>query len=351
MKAYRLFKWQSAGELVEVPTPEPKAGQVLLKVGGNGICQSDLHAMYEWKASPPHLDIQLPVTLGHEIGGWIEALGPGVSGFDRGQPCVVTAAGCGRCRFCAEGWNNYCQNLPQQPGVGLDGGLADYVTVPVAGVVPIESLEPWKAAPLTDAGLSSYHAVKRVLPLLTAGSTVVVIGVGGLGHMAVGAIKAICPAQVIAVDRSENALSLAKKFGADLCLPSDDTTVTTVQEHMRGGRVDAVLDFVGAGVTMTLAAQLIRPLGQIVVIGRGHGLFEFKDRALPYGAFMSTTFGGSKRELMELISLAEAGKIAPHVTRYPLSEVQNALEKLKRGEIVGRAVLVPDANGGKLSQR
>jgi len=319
---------------------------VLLKVAGNGLCQSDLHAMYEMEASPPHLDVRLPMTLGHEIGGWIEALGPGVAGFDVGQPCLVTVAGCGQCRFCAEGWNNYCQNLPLQPGMGLDGGLADYVIVPVAGLVPIQSLEPWRAAPLTDAGLSSYHAVKRVLPLLTAGSTVVVIGVGGLGHMAVGTLKAICPARVIAVDWSEQALALAKDFGANLCLPSDDTTLTEVQERVRGGRVDAVLDFVGAGVTMTLAARLIRPLGQIVVVGRGHGFFEFKDRGLPYGAFMSTTFGGSKRELMELISLAEAGKIAPHVTRYPLSQVENALEKLKRGEIAGRAVLVPDGHLG-----
>lgn len=297
--------------------------------------------MYEMEASPPHLDVRLPMTLGHEIAGWIEALGPGVAGFDIGQPCLVTPAGCGQCRFCAEGWNNYCQNLPPQPGMGLDGGMADYVIVPVAGLVPIQSLEPWKAAPLTDAGLTSYHAVKRVLPLLTAGSTVVVIGVGGLGHMGVGALKAICPAHVIAVDRSEQALTLARDFGADLCLPSDDTTLSAVKEHMRGSRVDAVLDFVGADVTMTMAAQLIRPLGQIVVVGRGHGFFEFKDQSLPYGAFMSTTFAGSKRELMELVALAEMGKIAPHVTRYPLSEVQNALEKLKRGEIVGRAVLVP----------
>lgn len=344
MKAYRLFDWKNLGKLVDVSTPEPQATQVLLKVGGNGICQSDLHFMYEWEASPPHLDIRLPMTLGHEIAGWVEAIGPGVSGFEIGQLCVVTIAGCGRCHFCAEGWNNYCQNLPQQPGMGLDGGMADYVTVPVAGVVPIELLEPWKAAPLTDAGLSSYHAVKRVLPLLTAGSTVAVIGVGGLGHMAVGALKAICPARVIAVDRSEDALTLAKDFGADLCLPSDDTTLAAVREHVRGGRVDAVLDFVGAGVTMRMASNLIRPLGQIVVVGRGHGVFEFKDRALPYGAFISTTFGGNRRELMELVALAEAGKIAPHVTRYPLSEVQHALEKLKRGEIVGRAVLVPDGN-------
>jgi propanol-preferring alcohol dehydrogenase len=341
MKAYRLSDWKTPGQLVDIPVPDPLAGQVLVKVGGNGICQSDLHMLHEWTASPPHLDIRLPMTLGHEIGGWVEELGPGVSGFEIGQPCLVTIAGCGHCRACAEGWNNYCQNLPKQAGMGLDGGLAEYTAVPAAGIVPIISVEPWRAAPLTDAGLSSYHAVKRVLPLLSAGSTVVVIGVGGLGHMAVAAIKAICPAYIVAVDRDEAALSLAKEMGADLCLRSDGATVDAIRKSSRGGQVDAVLDFVGAGVTIGMAAQIIRPLGHIAVAGRGQGSFEFKDRALPYGAIMSTTFGGSKRELMELIALAEAGKIQPHVTPFPLSQVEIALEKLKQGEITGRAVIIP----------
>lgn len=341
MQAYRMFDWKTPGRLVDVPVPEPGPGQVLLKVGGNGICQSDLHAMHEWDASPPHLEIRLPMTVGHEIGGWIESLGPGVSSFERGQPCLVTIAGCGHCRACAEGWNNYCANFGRQPGMGLDGGLAEYVVVPAGGIVPIRDLEPWQGAPLTDAGLSSYHAVKRVLPLLSAGSTVLVIGVGGLGHLAVAALKAICPASVIAVDRSEAALALAGKLGADLCLVSDEAAASVIQKSTRGGRVDAVLDFVGAGATIALAARVIRPLGHIVVAGRGHGGFEFRDRALPYGALLSTTFGGAKRELMELVALAEAGKIQSRITRFALPQVQTAFDQLARGEIVGRAVITP----------
>jgi propanol-preferring alcohol dehydrogenase len=344
MKAYQLKQWQTCGELVDVPVPEAGPGQVLLKVGGNGICQSDLHAMYEWPGSPPHLDLQLPLTMGHEVGGWIEQCGSGVQGLEQGQPCLLTFAGCGHCRFCVQGWNNYSPNKCNQVGMGLDGGLAEYVVAPAAAVVPLNTLEPWQAAPLTDAGLSSYHAVKRVQPMLIPGTTVVVVGVGGLGHLAVAALKATCAAKVIAVDVSGQALALGKEMGADVCLHSDDSTVAAIIEATNGQRADAVLDFVGSGITIEMAAQIIRPLGHIVVAGRGHGSFELKDRALPYGAMISTMFGGSRGELSELIALTEAGVLTPRITRYKLSDVQQAFEKLQAGEIIGRAVIVPDGH-------
>lgn len=346
MKAYRLMQWGRAGQLVDVPKPEPGPGQVLLKVAGNGICQSDLHAMYGWTSCPPHLDVELPLTIGHEVAGWVETCGRGVTGFEYGLPGLLTIVGCGRCRYCAEGWDNYCLNRGRQIGMGLDGGLAEYIVAPAAAFVPLRTLEPWKAAPLTDAGLSSYHAVRRILPLLTPGSTVVVIGIGGLGHMAVSILKALCAARIVAVDKREQSLALAKDLGADLCLVPDDDAVLAIRQETGGSGVQAVLDFVGGGATIGLAAQVIGPLGHIVVVGRGQGSFEFKDRALPYGAMLSTTFGGRKLELIELVELAEAGVIEPHVTRYPLSDVQLAFERLKAGKIAGRAVIVPDGHEG-----
>jgi len=341
MKAYRLMQWKTPARLVDVPVPEPGPGQVLVRVGGNGICRSDLHLMDDWQASPPHLDIRLPMTVGHEIGGWVEACGPGVEGMEPGLPCLVTLAGCGHCEYCAAGWNNYCARKLPVPGIGLDGGLAEYTVAPAASIVALQSLEPWRAAPLTDAGLSAYHAVRRVLPLLAAGSAVLVVGIGGLGHMAVAVLKAVCPARVIAADTSRQALALAGQLGADSAVAADDTAAEAVRAATSGRGVEAVLDFVGAGATISLAARVIRPLGHIVVVGRGRGAFEFKDRALPYGAVMSTTFGGSKLELMHLAALAEAGRIEPHITRYRLSEVDTAFDKLRKGEIAGRAVVIP----------
>ena len=334
MKAYRMFEWKQPAKLVDIPIPEPKAGQVRIKVAGNGICQSDLHLMHEWEQSPSHIKIELPMTIGHEVGGYVEKLGPGVSGFEIGEPVVVTIAGCGHCRYCAMGMNQYCLNKGKQVGMGLDGGLAEYTNAPVGAVVPVGSMDPAEAAPFTDAGLSSYHAVKRVAPLLTGGTTVAVIGVGGLGHLAVQELKAITPAKVIAYDLSDASLELAKEMGADVCLKSEDA-------NMEKMSVEVVLDFVGAGVTLNQAAKMIRPLGHIVAVGRGGGVFEFKHNTMPYGAMLSTTFGGSKQELMELIGLAEAGYIKPHITKFKLDEVEKAYEMLAKGEIQGRGVVIP----------
>jgi propanol-preferring alcohol dehydrogenase len=334
MRAYRIFEWKQPAKLVEVPVPEPEAGQVRLKVAGNGICASDLHLMHEWEKSPSHIKIELPMTIGHEVGGWVDKLGPGVSGLEIGQAVIVTIAGCGHCRYCAMGMNQYCLNKGKQVGMGLDGGIADYVNAPVGAVVPVNSIHPADAAPFTDAGLSSYHAVKRVAPLLTGGTTVAVIGVGGLGHLAIQELKAITAAKVIAYDLSDASLELAKQSGADVCLKSTD-------ENMERMSVEVVLDFVGAGATIAQAAKMIRPLGHIVAVGRGGGSFEFKHNAMPYGAMISTTFGGTKAELMELIGLAEAGYIKPHLTKFSIDEVDKAYEMLAKGEIQGRGVIIP----------
>jgi len=182
--------------------------------------------------------------------------------------------------------------------------------------------------------LSSFHAVKRVLPLLTGGMTVAVIGVGGLGHMAIQELKAVSPVRILAYDLDVSSLKLAEELGADEALKPGDNTINPMS-------VDAVLDFVGAGATITQAARMIRPLGHIVVVGRGPGVFEFRDRALPYGVTLSTTFGGAKIELIELIGLAEAGLIKPHITRFKLDDVEVAYDKLARGEIKGRGVIIP----------
>jgi propanol-preferring alcohol dehydrogenase len=342
VQAYRLFEWKKPARLVEIPTPEAGPGEVLVRVGGNGICQSDLHLMHDWEAAPPHLDVRLPMTIGHEIGGWIEACGPGVEGLEKDQPCVVTISGCGRCRFCAEGWNNYCANLGRQPGMGLDGGLADYVVAPAGGIVPLNRLEPWRAAPLTDAGLSAMHAIDRARDRLGPGRKVAVIGVGGLGHMAVMILKETLPVEVIAIDRDPAALELARELGADHLVAADDRADQAIREAAGGRAVDVVLDFVGAGATIALAAAVIGPLSKIVIIGRGSGSFALCDRALPYGAEIITTFGGCRRELMELIALAEAGRLNPRLTPYPLSRVEDAFQALAAGELTGRAVIIPD---------
>jgi len=343
MKAYRLHEWKSNGRLDDIPVPEPGPGQVLLKIAGNGICGSDLHIMDHWEGPPPHLKFELPITLGHEIAGWVEQPGPSVEGFERGQPVLVTVTGCGRCHMCAAGWNNYCVNSAERALASV-GGLAEYMVAPADGLVLLNKLTPWKAAPLTDAGLTSYHCVSRIQHLLTPDATVLVIGLGGLGHMAVEMIKHLTAVRVIGADPNPAARKLAEERGADLLLPSDQDTLKAVLKEVGPRRVDAVLDFVGMKATMEMACKTIRPMGEIVVAGRGHNGIEFMHNTMPYGAKISTTFGGSKLELMHIVALAEAGKLQSHVTKYDLSDVQTAIDKLRAGEIVGRAVVVPDGH-------
>jgi len=343
MKAYRLHEWKSNGRLDDIPMPEPGPGQVLLKIAGNGICGPDLHIMDHWEGPPPHIKFELPITLGHEIAGWVEQSGPSVEGFERGQPTLVTVTGCGQCHMCAAGWNNYCIHSAERILASV-GGLAEYMVAPADGLVLLDKLTPWKAAPLTDAGLTSYHAVRRVQDLLSPDSTVLVIGLGGLGHMAVEIIKHVTAARVIGTDPNPAARKLAEERGADMLLDSSEDTLKTVLEAVGPRRVDAVLDFVGMKATVEMACKVIRPMGEIVVVGRGPTGIEFMHNTMPYGAKISTTFGGSKLELIHLVALAEAGKLQSHVTRYDLSNVQTAIDKLRAGEIVGRAVVVPDGH-------
>src|SRR6516165_5365543 len=187
MRAVRLLRWQSEPELVAVPAPRPGPGEVLVKVEAAGLCHSDLHLM-EWPAGT--VPFALPFTLGHETAGTVVALGPGAVGASEGDRVVVYSRwGCGGCWHCLQGAENRCDLPPEElagngGGVGRDGGLAEYMIVPSARyLVAIDDLDPAAAAPLTDAALTPYHALKRCTHQLRPGATAVVIGIGGIGHM------------------------------------------------------------------------------------------------------------------------------------------------------------------------
>jgi len=335
MKAFRIFEWGSGGKLVDMEIPEPKAGEVRLKIMANGICHSDLHLLKEWKKSPAHLKIELPMTLGHEPAGVIDKLGQGVNGLELGAPMLVTLYGCGHCYYCAIGRNQYCLYKEKQVGMGLDGGNAEYLIVPEAALVSAEGLDLAEAAPLSDAGLTSYHAIKRVASLLVPGSRVGVIGIGGLGHMALQILKSTTNAHIIAFARSQKSLDFARSLGADETRDSMDEASFLSMD------VDVVLDFVGSAITIAQSMSMIRPLGHIVTVGRGPGSFAFKHDSMPYGATISTTFGGSRFELIELLELVRQGTVKAHITSFGLDEVEEAYKLLEEGKIQGRGVIIP----------
>lgn len=348
MKAFQFVEWQKPGELREVPVPEPGPGQVLVKIGGAGACHSDLHIL-EMKKPAEVGNFKFPLTLGHENAGWVEKLGPGTTGFAKGDPVIVYGPwGCGLCMNCRMGMENYCEQPggPTPGGLGkYDGGMADYLLVPATRfLVPLGSLNPRDVAPLTDAALTSYHAIKRSWHLLRPGSTAVVIGAGGLGQMAIQILRALSAATtVIAVDTSAEKLGIAKQMGAEETLISGDKAVQRIKEITRGQGAEVVLDMVGVNPTLQMAAQVSRVLGHLTIVGLGGGALPVNFHSPQKECSVASPFWGSIPELLEVVRLAQAGKIKMLVEHFPLERAAEAYQLLHDGKIKGRAVIVPNA--------
>jgi alcohol dehydrogenase, propanol-preferring len=345
MRALQLTAWKSPPEFRDVGDPEPGPGQVVVRIEAAGACHSDLHLMHDF--DPALVPFALPFTLGHENAGTVEAIGPGVEHLAPGERVAVYGAwGCGRCRQCHQGAENYCERATQLDGagggLGLDGGMAPLMLVPQARwLVPLGDLDPVEAAPLTDAGLTPYHAIKRSLRLLHGGATAVVIGAGGLGHLAVQILKATSAARVVAVDTKPAALELATSVGADHSVVSDGSAPDAIRDITRNQGADLVLDLVGVDATIALAAQVSRSLGHVTVVGIGGGTFGFGFFSLPYEVSLATTYWGSLPELTEVLDLARRGLVRAHVQRFALDEAADAYDALKAGTVEGRAVIVP----------
>jgi propanol-preferring alcohol dehydrogenase len=344
MKAYQLTAWQQPPELRDVDVPEPGPGQVLVKIGGAGACHSDLHLM-EWPQGT--MPFEPPFTLGHENAGWVEKLGAGVAGLSPGDPVAVYGSwGCGRCRACRLSKENYCERQGDigvfGGGLGLDGGMTEYMLVPSPRLlVPLGDLDPRDAAPLTDAALTPYHAIKRSLHLLVPGSTAVVIGVGGLGHMGVQILRALCPAQIVAVDTSAEKLELAREVGADHAIEAGESAGAAIRELTGGRGAELVVDMVGSDDSLALGAQVAGFESQVTMVGLAGGHLPFGFGALPWASELTVTYWGSAVELMEVLELARAGSIRAHVERFALKDAPAAYERMRAGDLDGRAVICP----------
>jgi alcohol dehydrogenase, propanol-preferring len=346
MLAYRLLKPQQPPELQDIPKPSPQSGQLLIKVGGCGLCHTDIAIMGKtkaqldaWHANSP------PFTLGHEIAGWVEQIGSGVVGFRTGEPVAVVPlwGSCGRCAPCRSGNEHICQHMAGEFGAGLgfDGGLAEYIVVPARFAVHMGELDPVLAAPLTDAGLTTYTAIKPALPMLIPGSTAVVIGIGGLGLLAVQFLRNLCAARVIAVDSNEAHLKLAQEHGADNMLRSDGTTAEQIRDITSGAGATFVLDCVGAEATLKTGVAALASQGRLTLVGAAQGTTPFGLHTMPPSAQLSTSFNGGTTNLLEVLELARLKRIQVIEECYPLSRVAEAYKDLEAGKLKGRAVCIP----------
>ncbi|MDQ1430964.1 MAG: alcohol dehydrogenase, propanol-preferring [Actinomycetota bacterium] len=340
MTAYQLVEWGAPPEFREVEVPTPAPDEVLIRVAGVGLCHSD----FMFLDSPPGvIPWSLPFTLGHESAGWVEQLGAEVDDLEIGQAVAVAGIhSCGRCQYCIRGQDNYCPRGASGRGYGEDGGLAHFLVVPRRELVPLTTLDPRRVGPLTDAGATSYHAVKRALPKLIPGSTAVVIGAGGLGSYAVQFLRRLTGAQVIAVDVVQQRLDLARELGAHVSLMSDETTSTRVRELTGGLGATAVFDFVGDDTTMKMALATAATLGTVAIVGAGGGTAKVSWGVLPLECDLYIPMAASIADLHEVIALAETGELRVEVELFDFDRAPDAYERFRQGDLRSRAVVTPN---------
>jgi alcohol dehydrogenase, propanol-preferring len=344
MRAVRLHAPGEPLRIEDVPRPKPTGTEVRVRVGGCGVCHTDLHIVDGTQAR-----VSLPRTLGHEVAGWIDALGPDARPHLRrhrlepGAPVVVYGGwGCGECRECRAGVEQRCE-ASAAPGFQADGGYAEHLLVPhPRHLVPLRHLDPVRAAPLADAGVTPYRAVRRAEPWLASGARVLVIGCGALGQFALQYLRLLPDAGrdlFIAVrELSPARLEQATRLGADLALLDGEPAMTL---EALAKPADVVLDFVGTDETLTHAAAVLAPDGLIVLVGEAGGSMPFGMDHGPIEGWLTTVAWGSPADLRDVVRLAERGRVQWDVEAVPLDRASDAHARLRGGELAGRLVLVP----------
>ena len=341
MKAVRLHKFHEQPVIDEVPEPVLSGPfDVIVRIGGAGVCRTDLHIIDgQWDAA---MHTPLPYTLGHENAGWVQETGSAVSNVAVGDTVILhPLTTCGLCRACRAGDDMHCENSTF-PGLSRDGGMAGYLLTSARSCVKLDpQTRPQDVAALADAGITAYHAVRKALPLLHPGTTCVIIGAGGLGHIGIQCLAALSATSIIVVDRNPDALKLAEQLGAQHTVVADGGQVEAVRELTGGRGADVVLDFVAEQGAEADAFAMTAEAGSYFVIGYGGTL------QIPTLDIISTernivgNIVGTYNDLAELMVLAQAGRVTLHTRTYPLDAAPDALADLDAGRVRGRAILVP----------
>ncbi|HEY9212614.1 MAG TPA: NAD(P)-dependent alcohol dehydrogenase [Ancylobacter sp.] len=332
--------------VAEENVPDPKivkSTDVIVRIGGAGVCRTDLHIIEGiWK---PHMDPNgdhlLPLIMGHENAGWVEEVGKEVEGLKKGDPVIVhpKITG-GTCLACRRGFDMHGPG--KFPGLDCDGGYAEFICTSERNIVPLpRSLSPKEVAPYADAGLTAYRAVKKATRHLLPGESCVVIGAGGLGHIGIQCLKAMCAADVIVVDKSDASLALASKSGANHLVKANGDEVEAVLALTGGGGAEAVIDFVGEKGTTAKGLAMTRPMGSYYIVGYGEDIrIPTVDLIISERNIIGNLVG-TWAELTELMALADRGLVELATAEYKLADANQALHDLHNGKIHGRAVLIP----------
>jgi NAD+-dependent secondary alcohol dehydrogenase Adh1 len=341
MKAVRLHAYGEPLRLEDVPEPEVTGPHdVVVRVGGAGLCRTDVHIRDGWFA--PAVPTDLPLTLGHETTGWVHEVGSAVESVVVGDAVIChPQQSCGVCPACRVGDDMRCAAGLAFNGLTRPGGFAELVRTTDRAVLRLpEGLEPAAVAPHADAGLTVMHVVRKAVRLLGPGTRVVVVGVGGLGHIAVQCLRRLCAAQVIAVDPDPAARDLALACGAHHALAVEDAG-GEVARLSGGAGAEAVIDFVGEGDAPASSLAMVRAAGTYFVVGYGGELrVPTFALVLPEISVVGNAVG-THDDLRELMALAAGGGVALRTHVYPLEAFADAVADLEAGRMHGRGVLVP----------
>jgi NAD+-dependent secondary alcohol dehydrogenase Adh1 len=341
MKAVRLHRYAERPKIEDVPAPEVTGPyDVVVAIGGAGLCRTDLHIVEgQWADKS---NVALPYTLGHENAGWVHAVGPAVEHVQPGDAVILhPLATCGFCRACRAGDDVHCETS-RFPGIDADGGMAEYMRTSARSVVKLAAgTEPAAVAALADAGLTAYHAVKKAVPLLYPGSTCVVMGAGGLGHIGIQCLRAMTATRIIVLDPNEEALALTVDWGADETILVNDRHVDRVLELTDGKGAEVVLDFVGEKGAERDSWAMTRRAGSDFVIGYGGTLDIPTIDVISTERNIVGNLVGTYNDLVELMALNGTGQVTMRTQAYPLEAVNDAMDDLEAGRLRGRGILVP----------
>jgi NAD+-dependent secondary alcohol dehydrogenase Adh1 len=342
VKAVRVHDYHTDPKIDDIAEPQLQGPlDVIVKIGGAGVCRTDLHILEgQWAAA---MNPQLPYVIGHENAGWVHAVGDGVTNVAVGDTVILhPQPSCGLCRPCRAGNDMHCTNA-FFPGLSNnDGGMAEYLRTTARACVKLDpATNPADVAALADAGITAYHAVRKAAPVLWPGTTAVVQGAGGLGHIGIQCLAALTATRIVVVDKNPAALELARQIGADETVVADGSQVDAVKDLTGGEGATVVFDFVAEQGAENEAWAMTAPDGYQYVIGYGG---QFSAPTLDFVAGEKNVIGnivGTYTDLSELMVLAQAGKVTLHTRQYPLDAALDALHDLDAGRVRGRAILVP----------